>query len=156
KKIWRQSEAVLRMGQITEETVAGRHNDGMILASLPPGEWHTGWVRDAMYAIVALSRTGHFAEAKKALDFYLGAENGDKFKNDLSAPADYRISVVRYFGNGEEQADYNEKGPNIEIDGWGMFMWAARQYVEASGDVAWLKSKTGRGDTVYDALITGV
>ena len=35
-----------------------RKNNGMMLASLPPGEWHTGWVRDATYAIVALARIG--------------------------------------------------------------------------------------------------
>ena len=27
---------------------------------------------------------------------------------------------------------------NIEIDGWGLFLWAARTYVDASGDIAWL------------------
>ena len=56
RRLWRQSEAVLRMGQIREPNTATRKNNGMILASLPPGEWHTGWVRDATYAIVALAR----------------------------------------------------------------------------------------------------
>ena len=45
----------------------------MILASLPIGEWHTGWVRDATYAVVALARMGHLEEARLALDFFLNA-----------------------------------------------------------------------------------
>src|SRR5688500_6702195 len=42
-RIWRQAEAVLRMGQILEPYQANprRKNHGMILASLPPGGWHT-------------------------------------------------------------------------------------------------------------------
>src|SRR5262249_25725110 len=49
--VWRQAEAVLRMGQIREDYTDAprRHSHGMILASLPPGGWHTGWVRDATY-----------------------------------------------------------------------------------------------------------
>lgn len=163
KKLWRQSEAVLRMGQVTEPRTADRQNTGMMLASLPQGEWHSGWVRDAIYAIVALARTGHHAEAKAALDFYLNVNlvgrpgNGvGKFKQYVSNQ-DYRISVVRYYGTGEEEADYSgQQTPNVEIDGWGMVLWGARQYVEASGDVAWLSSVTARGDTVYDALLNGI
>ena len=55
RKVWRQGEAVLRMGQVREPYGPSRKNFGMVLASLPPGEWHTGWVRDGMYAIVALA-----------------------------------------------------------------------------------------------------
>ena len=63
----------------------------------------------------------------------------------------------RYFGNGEEEADYSgESTPNIEVDGWGLALWAARQYVDASGDVAWLSEKTRRGPAVYEVLATGV
>ena len=58
KKLWRQSETVLRMGQVREANTQTRHNNGMLLASLPPGEWHSGWVRDATYATVALARMG--------------------------------------------------------------------------------------------------
>ena len=45
-KVWRQAETTLRMGQIMEPYGDGLHNHGMMLASLPPGAWHTGWVRD--------------------------------------------------------------------------------------------------------------
>ena len=155
--IWRQSEAVLRMGQILEPyTDSPRmHNTGMILASLPPGEWHTGWVRDATYAINALARTGHGAQAKAALEFFLDADAGlfGSYVNNVP----YRVSVVRYFGDGQEEADYSgQPTRNIEIDGWGLFLWAARTYVDATGDVAWLAATTKKGDVVYDAIKNGV
>ena len=64
----------------------------------------------------------------------------------------YRISTVRYYGDGQEEADYSGSPTrNIEIDGWGLFLWAARQYVDASMDTAWLASTTKKGDSVYDA-----
>ncbi len=149
-RLWRQSEAVLRMGQIREPNTATRKNNGMMLASLPPGSWHTGWVRDATYAVVALARSGHFAEAKAALDFFLNAGPVGayaSYENNVS----YRISLMRYFGNGQEECDWDSSGPNIETDGWGLVLWAARAYVEASGDTAWLSSTTDYG-TVYDVL----
>ncbi|HUH03229.1 MAG TPA: glycoside hydrolase family 15 protein [Kofleriaceae bacterium] len=152
-RIWRQSEAVLRMGQTLEPWSASpkRKNHGMVLAALPPGGWHTGWVRDAVYAIVAMARTGHYQEAKWALNFFLDAEAG-KYKSYLN-DVDYRITTVRYFGNGEEEADYSgHPTRNIEIDGWGLFLWAARTYVDASGDVAWLSEQTQYGETVYDVI----
>ena len=149
-RLWRQSETVLRMGQVREANTASRKNHGMILASLPPGEWHSGWVRDATYAIAALARSGHHAEAKAALDFFLAAGPVGKYKSYVGNQ-DYKISVVRYFGSGEEEADYSgQPTPNIEIDGWGLFLWAARQYVEASGDAAWLASPT------WDVIVAGV
>lgn len=156
-KVWRQSEAVLRMGQIREpyQTSPRRKNHGMVLASLPPGGWHTGWVRDATYALVPLARTGHFEEARIGLDFFLDADAGKygSFLNDV----DYRISTVRYYGDGEEEADYSgHPTRNIEIDGWGLFLWAARAYVDASGDTAWLEATTKKGDLVYDAIKEGV
>jgi hypothetical protein len=156
-RVWRQSEAVLRMGQIRESyrETPRRKNHGMILASLPPGGWHTGWVRDATYAIVPLARTGHHEEARIALDFFLDADAGryGSFLNDVA----YRISTVRYYGDGEEEADYSgHPTRNIEIDGWGLFLWAARAYVDASGDVSWLGATTKKGDTVYDAIKNGV
>ena len=79
-RLWRQSEAVLRMGQIREPNTATRKNNGMMLASLPPGSWHTGWVRDATYAVVALARSGHIDEAKAALNFFLNADAGRRVR----------------------------------------------------------------------------
>jgi GH15 family glucan-1,4-alpha-glucosidase len=154
KKIWRTSEATLRMGQVREANGAGRMNHGMMLASLPTGPWHIGWVRDGTYSIVALARSGHLEEARMALDFFMNAEPVGKYLSYVRGP-NYRISVTRYFGNGEEETDFNGDGPNIELDGWGMVLWAARQYVEASGDVDWLASNT-RDGSVWDVLTTGV
>ena len=148
-RLWRQSETTLRMGQVREVNTATRHNHGMMLASLPPGEWHSGWVRDGTYATVALARSGHLDEAKMSLDFFLNAQPTGKYQSFVSNQP-YLISVVRYFGSGEEEADYSgQTSPNIEIDGWGLFLWAARQYVEASGDTAWLTAN-------YPTLVSGV
>ena len=152
---WRQAEMVLRMGQIVEPYDAARHNHGMMLASLPPGGWHTGWTRDGTYALTALARSGHFDQARDGLDFFLDADAG-RYGSYLSN-VPYRISTVRYYGNGQEEVDYSgQPTPNIEIDGWGLYLWAARSYVDASGDLAWLSKPTRKGDTVYDAIKTGV
>jgi len=156
-RAWRQSEAVLRMGQIREPyQESPRHKShGMILASLPPGGWHTGWVRDMTYAVVPLARTGHHEEARMGLDFFLDADAG-RYGSYLNNVA-YQISTVRYFGDGQEEADYSGAPTrNIEIDGWGLFLWAARNYVDASQDTAWLMATTRKGDTVYDAIKNGV
>ncbi|HEY5924277.1 MAG TPA: glycoside hydrolase family 15 protein [Kofleriaceae bacterium] len=155
--IWRQAESVLRMGQIREAYSESprRKNTGMILASLPPGGWHTGWVRDAVYAVVALARSGHAAEAKLALDFFLNADAGRYASFVNNQP--YRISTVRYYGDGQEEADYSGAPTrNIEIDGWGLVLWGARVFVDSSADTAWLDAMTKKGDTVYDALKSGV
>src|ERR1044071_9418404 len=136
------------MGQVREAYSPTLRNHGMVLASLPPGGWHTGWVRDATYAINALARTGHATEAKSALDFFLKADAGRYQSFVANQP--YRISTVRYYGDGQEEADYSGSPTrNIEIDGWGLFLWAARTYVDASQDTAWLSSTTRKGDTVY-------
>ncbi|MFT3700639.1 MAG: glycoside hydrolase family 15 protein [Kofleriaceae bacterium] len=156
-KVWRQSEAVLRMGQIMEpySDSPKLHNHGMMLASLPPGAWHTTWVRDGSYATTALARSGHYDRAKDSLNFFLDAD-ANKYGSFLGN-VNYRVSTVRYFGDGEEEADYSGSTTrNIEIDGWGLYMWAARQYVDASGDVGWLNETTKKGDTVYDAIKNGV
>lgn len=171
KKLWRMGEATLRMGQVREANTPTRKNHGMVLAALPFGQWHTGWVRDAIYTIVALARVGHFTEARMALDFFLDAFemnpvsvatgpgqtiNGrqGKYQNYVKNKP-YRISVTRYYGTGEEEADWNVDGPNVETDGWGMVLWAARVYLELSGDVKWLDRPTFDG-TVWDALTKGI
>jgi MYXO-CTERM domain-containing protein len=127
--LWQQSMAVLRMGQVSEP---GK-SDGQILASLPPGMWNISWVRDMAYAVVALARSGHHAEVKRALEFQLGADSG-KYESTVGHP--YQISITRYFGDGVEETDSNEFGPNIEFDGFGLFLWTLHEYVESSGDAA--------------------
>ncbi|HET9992472.1 MAG TPA: glycoside hydrolase family 15 protein [Kofleriaceae bacterium] len=156
-KVWRQAETVLRMGQILEpyQDSPRQKNHGMILASLPPGGWHTGWVRDGTYATTAFARTGHADRAKDSLNFFLDADAGRYGSYLNNVP--YRISTVRYYGDGQEEADYSGSTTrNIEIDGWGLFLWSARQYVDASNDAGWLAETTKQGDTVYDAIKNGV
>lgn len=136
RTVYRTAEAVLRMGQVWETTDKSK---GQILASLPPGMWATAWPRDMAYSIAALVRAGHFDEARAALAFLLQADaNGYKtFEHNgtqVGVGADYRISVCRYWGRGMEESDWNEDGPNVEFDGFGLFLWVLGEYVRASGD----------------------
>ena len=127
----KQAQAEIRMAQVSE---TGAPN-GQILAAIAPGQWNISWVRDMAYATVALTKSGHFAEAKRALAFQMGATVG-VYQSQVGAP--YQISVVRYFGNGTEESDSNADGPNIEFDGFGLFLWSLHEYVKASGDTATL------------------
>jgi len=151
KKLWRQSEAILRMGQVREPNQANRKNHGMVLASLPVGEWHTGWLRDGLYATVAYAKLAHYDEARLALEMVLGADNSF-FAGASYLKKPYRTSVCRYFGNGLEEGDFNNDGPNIETDGWGLVLWAARMILQYQCDLSWLDKTTWRGDTVFEAL----
>jgi len=156
KTVYRTAEAVLRMGQVWETTDKSK---GQILASLPPGMWATSWPRDMAYSIAALVRSGHFTEARAALEFMLKADaNGYKtFEHNgtqVGVGADYRISVCRYFGRGMEESDWNSDGPNVEFDGFGLFLWVLGEYVRASGDTTILDSYwTIIGDEIADVLV---
>ncbi len=136
-ELFNQSLAVLKMAQSREE---GRPF-GQILASLPPGEWTYTWVRDGVYAINALIELGYFEEARSALEFMLRAEAGfykkfiHKDGKDYGVKRDYKITVCKYYGAGIEESDHNEDGPNIELDGFGLFLWAFGNYVEKSRDL---------------------
>ncbi len=127
--LFAQSQAMLRMAQVS----ASDSSDGQILAAVAPGEWDITWVRDMAYATVALARTGHAAEAKRALQFVLAASVGS-YQSYVGVP--YQVSVVRYYGNGSEWSDSDQDGPNIEFDGFGLFLWALETYVDATGDTA--------------------
>lgn len=157
QQVYRQSTAVLKMSQ-SRETGSSY---GQVLASLIPGEWSIAWTRDGNYSIQALIASGHFQEARAALQFFFDAQmqkdaSGENYyqKNfiestDKGAPTyglgvklsnNYLISVCRYFGNGTEESDWNNNGPNIEFDGWGLFLWSVDQYVRATGDTQFLKN----------------
>ncbi|HEY3445658.1 MAG TPA: glycoside hydrolase family 15 protein [Myxococcales bacterium] len=133
KALYRQQITVLRMGQVLEanDEASGYLPYGQVLASLPPGMWNITWVRDGMVAINALLRSGHGKEAKDGLAFFLKAKSGT-YQSYVGAP--YQISVVRYFGNGTEESDFNADGPNIEWDGFGMFLDGLDAYERATGD----------------------
>jgi GH15 family glucan-1,4-alpha-glucosidase len=141
RNVVEQSIAILRMSQVSDEEIFP-HSHGQILASLRPGLWHIAWVRDGSYAIQAMTRLGMFAEARKGLEFMLKAPSGH-FKHyvytdgkDYGPGVDYQISLTRYFGNGVEECDYNEFGPNIEFDNFGLFLSAYCDYVLCSQDSA--------------------
>lgn len=139
-----QSIAILKMSQVAgNEIFPDAH--GQVMASLRPGLWHIAWVRDGSYAIQAMTRLGMFTEAKKGLEFMLKAPSGHfkhyiyKDGKDYGPGVDYQISLTRYFGNGREECDYNEFGPNIEYDDFGLFLCAFSDYVTRSKDSAFYK-----------------
>lgn len=90
------------------------HNGkGAVLASLPPGEWTYAWVRDGSYAIAAMAAVGMTGQARDGVQFMLDA-----------APLP---SLTRYTGFGVPETDYNDFGPNVEYDGYGLTLWAMRK-----------------------------
>lgn len=139
QNLYEQSVSILKMGQVSQKEIFPKSR-GQILASLPPGNWNIGWLRDACYAIISLSKLGMYSEAKNALLFFLNADAG-YYKNfiwkdglDYGVKVDYKLSVCRYFGIGKEESDFTENGPNIELDGFGLFLTAFTDYVNKSGD----------------------
>ncbi len=133
----RQQAAFLRQGQVR---TPGRGR-GQILASLPPGMWNISWVRDMAYSVAALARVGALDEAWNAIAFQLNADAG-YYEQYVGRP--YLISVTRYFGDGREESDSNEHGPNIEWDDFGLFLWSVGRWVEAGGDVERLRPEWPR------------
>ena len=93
-----------------------------------------------------------------AISFY---EGSDFLLIDDRSGRRTQISGAPRFAPGEDALfvtidnDGEFDGPNIEIDGWGLVLWAARTYVEMSGDAAWLSSASRTG-TVYHALTSGI
>jgi GH15 family glucan-1,4-alpha-glucosidase len=139
RNVVEQSITILKMSQVSDKEIFP-YSHGQILASLRPGLWHIAWVRDGSYAIQAMTRLGMFTEAKKGLEFMLKAPSGHfkhyvyKDGKDYGPGVDYQISLTRYFGNGVEECDYNEFGPNIEFDNFGLFLTAFSDYVIRSKD----------------------
>ena len=145
RKLWRQSEVMLRIAQNREPNRPGRHGNGLIVASLPDGVWFTPWVRDMAWATVALARMGHRDEARAALLAYFNAQPTGKMRAETNG-ADYQISVVRYFGDGAEEPFFTEEGStNIEFDDWGEALWVLGEYLRACDDPSLLATSTFRG-----------
>jgi GH15 family glucan-1,4-alpha-glucosidase len=144
-RVWRQSEVMLRMAQSREPNKPGMNGNGLIIASLPDGVWFTPWVRDMAWATVALARMGHQQEARAAVLAYFNAQPTGKMRHE-TANADYQVSVVRYFGNGEEEPFFTMEGStNIEFDDWGEALWVLGEYLKCYRDPALLSSATYRG-----------
>ena len=150
RHLWRQCEVMLRIAQSREPNRLDRHGNGLIVASLPDGVWFTPWVRDMAWATVALARMGHRAEARAALLAYFNARPTGKMRAQVNG-ANYQISVVRYFGNGEEEPFFTMEGStNIEFDDWGEALWALGEYVRMYDDRSILKAATYRG-SLYES-----
>ncbi len=155
-----QSVAVLKMSQVHDNEVFPLAK-GQILASLRPGVWAISWVRDAAFAIAAMTKLGLYDEAKKGLEFMLNASPSNQYKHyihtdgkDYGIGVDYQISVTRYFGNGREESDFDYRGPNIEIDDFGLFLIALSDYVQTSGDADFYRKWQSVLQTkVADAII---
>ena len=154
-----QSISVLKMAQVPSEGTFHKGR-GQILASLPPGGWNIAWVRDGCYSILGLNKLGLFSEARNALSFMLRAESGHyihyifKDGKDYGVGVPYQVSVCRYFGDGKEESDYNDDGPNIELDGFGLSLIALCDYVERSGDTVFFNQNYELLSTkVADAII---
>ncbi len=158
-----QSVAVLKMSQVGDNEVFPLAK-GQILASLRPGVWSISWVRDAAFAIAAMTKLGLYEEAKKGLEFMLNAAPSNQYKHfihsdgkDYGIGVDYQISVTRYFGNGREESDFDRRGPNIEIDDFGLFLIALCDYVQASGDADFYKKWQSVLQTkVADAIVYNI
>jgi GH15 family glucan-1,4-alpha-glucosidase len=150
KNLYEQSISILKMAQVSGKEIFPKSH-GQILASLPPGGWNIGWLRDAIYAVMALNRLGLYDEAKAALNFFLNADAGYYVHYihtdgiDHGVKTDYRLSVCRYFGTGKEESDFNNDGPNIELDGFGLFLTGFSDYIRRSNDIKFLQDN-------YDVL----
>lgn len=150
RRLWRQSEVMLRIAQSREPNRPGRYSNGLNVASVPEGMWFTPWVRDMAWATVALARMGHRKEARAALLAYFNARPTGKMR-DATAGADYQISVVRYFGDGSEEPFFSMEGEtNIELDDWGEVLWVLGEYLHRYNDPALLATPTYRG-TLYES-----
>jgi GH15 family glucan-1,4-alpha-glucosidase len=150
RHLWRQSEVMLRIAQSREPNRPGRSGNGLIVASLPDGVWFTPWVRDMAYATMALVRMGHKQEARAALLAYFNAQPTGKMRAETRG-ADYQVSVVRYFGNGEEEPFFTQEGStNIEFDDWGLALWTLGEYLRQFDDPTLLRTATYRGP-LYEA-----
>lgn len=137
--VMEQAVSILKMSQVSDKEIYP-DSRGQVLASLRPGVWSISWVRDGSYALSAMSKLGMYEEARKGLEFMLKAPS-NRFKNyifrdgkNYGPEVDYQISLTRYFGNGKEECDFNENGPNIEYDDWGLFLIAFSDYVTESQD----------------------
>lgn len=158
RRVVEQSITILKMSQVSDKEIfpEGR---GQIMASIRPGLWHIAWVRDGTYAIQAMTRLGMFDEAKKGLEFMLQAPSNN-YKHyiyngkDYGPGVDYQVSLTRYFGNGREESDFNEYGPNIEYDDFGLFLCAYGDYVLRTQDGAFYKKWSDVVTTkVADAIV---
>lgn len=158
----KQNIAILKMSQVSDKEIFPLSH-GQVLASLRPGVWAIAWVRDAAFAIEAMSKLGMYHEARNTLQCMLKASPTNQYIHythtdgkDYGIGVPYIISVTRYFGNGREESDYNENGPNIEIDDFGLFLIALYHYINESGDTKFFNDHAAAIDTICHAIIHNI
>ena len=135
--VFKQSLAFLKMAQVTEEGDAY----GQIPASFPvtaphadfSHAWNITWVRDQAYAAAALARAGKWEEAEAAIRFTLQGKAGG-YVDEVGS--EYGLSVCRMYGDGTEWSDDDGTGPNIELDNFGLTLWAMAEAIDAGADPA--------------------
>lgn len=156
----RHSLAMLAMSQVREPNASlAATPHGQVLASLPPGMWNRTWPRDQSYATVALAAAGHVPEASDAAAFVL---NGKASNYEAQVGRPYLVSVCRYYGHGGEESDGDPAtdGPNIEFDGFGLYLWSVAEIDAAAakagsarpGDAWWPQLKTGVADVLVSLV----
>ncbi|MCK6502683.1 glycoside hydrolase family 15 protein [Myxococcota bacterium] len=153
-EVYRQALVFLKMAQVREDNDAF----GQIPASLPVAAsggtgdesfshlWNITWVRDGAYAIQALVAAGYPEEARDALAFLLQGKAGDYAH---LVGRDYALSVCRLYGDGSEWSDDDGTGPNVELDNFGLLLWALQGYVAATGDVDFVRDHAA---VVFDGI----
>ncbi len=113
---------------------------GQIVNNLSPYHDSAPITRDMAFSILALSRTGHFAEAKTALSFILTSRAGffraGQYHDETwGAKSPYLISLASYTGMGYERAAISNKAPVLYFDSFGLFLWAMTDYIKKSSDL---------------------
>lgn len=144
RAVYRRSLALLRMAQVREPGAPF----GQIVAALHPMSAARAWVRDQSYAARALVRAGLFDEARAALAFVIDAGAGG-YQSEIDEP--YAISVLRQRGDGSEESEDDGSGPLVGIDGFGLVLGAVDDYVQASGDTAFVSD---RAQALFDLTAT--
>ncbi len=150
RAVFNQALVFLGMGQVREPGAPF----GQIPASLPVAAgsdsfshlWNITWVRDSAYAIAALTAAGKHGDARAALEFLLQGKAGDYAH---LVGMDYGLSVCRLYGDGSEWSDEDADGPNVELDNFGLLLWALGGYVAATGDIGVVDANR---DVVFDGI----
>jgi hypothetical protein len=127
-----QSITVLKMSQVSPYELEGHAQGGMV-TSLLPGRANLAGAREASYAILALSRTGLFDEAREGLRFLLSAYPLDRLAT--------------------EETDRKVGGAKIAFDDSGFFLTALCHYVHRSQDTLFLQEAYPRTARVADRLL---
>ncbi len=90
--------------------------DGALLAA-PNGAWRYTWPRDASFAAVALSRTGHAEDAARILLRLAALQSEDGTFQARYLPGDSGLPP---------------DGRGVQLDGDGWFLWAAAEWLRHS------------------------